>query len=98
MQGEDLTTVLPISPSEGALGGKVPVATLDGKVALTLPGGTQSGQQLRLKGKGLPKDAHSRGDLIVEVRIMVPKTLSARERELFEQLAASSPFNPRENA
>lgn len=98
VDGHNLVTTLAVSPWEAALGTKAPVSTLDGEVLVTVPPGSQSGQRLRLRGKGLPKRAGAgdgRGDLIAELRIMVPKELSARERELFEQLSRESRFDPR---
>jgi curved DNA-binding protein len=74
----------------------VHVPTVDGKINLTIPAGTQSEQALRVRGKGMPIDTHKHGDLMVKVRITVPKHLSARERELFEKLAEESRFNPRQ--
>lgn len=93
----DLLTTLPVSPSEAALGAKVPVTTLDGEVLVTVPAGSQSGQKLRLRGKGLPKRAggDARGDLIAELRIVVPKELTPEERALYERLRDESRFDPR---
>ena len=92
----DLEMDLPTTPWEAALGAKVEVPTLDGKVAMTLPAGASSGQRMRLRGKGLPKrGGQSRGDLYAIVQIAVPKDLTDKERELFEELARTSPFNPR---
>ena len=100
VRGHDLTTPLPVSPWEAALGAKVNVPTLDGDVTMTLPAGTPSGRKLRLKGRGMPKrgakgkDAE-RGDLFAEVRLVVPESLSDEERELFENLREASTFDPR---
>jgi len=95
LEGEELKTVLPLSPWEAALGAKINVRTLDGTIAVTVPAGAQSGQQLRLRGKGFPKSPKERGDLLAELKVAVPKTLNAREKELFEQLSNESSFNPR---
>jgi curved DNA-binding protein len=86
-----------VSPWEAALGAKVPVRTLDGQVTLTVPAGAQSGQKLRLRGKGLPRRAGTdgRGDLLVHLKTVVPKHLNEREKELFETLAKESKFDPR---
>jgi curved DNA-binding protein len=101
IDGSNVITTANITPWEAALGAKITVQALSGSVALTVPAGAQSGQQFRLRGKGLPiKDSvalseRGSGDLLVELKIVVPKTLTPRERELFEQLANSSTFNPR---
>jgi len=91
INGNDLTTTLTISPWEAALGDKLPVQTLDGEVTLTIAPGTSSGSRLRLAGKGF-----NEGDLFVRIRIAVPKDMSDKERELFEQLKDESDFKPRE--
>ncbi len=93
--GHDLTTELRISPWEAALGAKVPVHTLDGTLNVTVPPGASSGARLRLAGQGLPKRGKERGDLFVRLKIVVPKTLSPKERELYEKMKAESEFNPR---
>jgi curved DNA-binding protein len=97
----DLLTKLPVTPWEAALGSKLTAKTLDQDVTLTLPPGVASGARLRLRGKGMThrpigKDpTPQRGDLLVEIRIVVPKELTDKERELFEQLRDNSQFNPR---
>lgn len=96
-EGNRILLDLPLTPAEAALGTKVEVPTLeDGKVLLTVPPGTSSGMKLRLKDKGIvdPK-TRQRGDLFATVRIMVPKSLSDAERELYQQLAAARSDNPR---
>lgn len=95
LKGHDLATAVDITPWEAALGAKVPVPTIDGKINLTVPAGTQSGQTLRVRGKGMPVSSGRYGDLLVNLRIVVPKHLSARERHLFEELAKESRFDPR---
>lgn len=96
----DLITELRLSPWEAALGAKVPVHTLDGVVTLTVPPGTQSGQKLRLRNKGLPKrgagQTAERGDLFARTSIVVPRNLTEKERELLEQLQTESKFDPRQ--
>lgn len=87
----DLYFDLALSPWEAALGAEVEVPTLDGPVLLTIPPGTRSGRKLRLRGRGLA--AHS--DLYALVHIDVPGALSPRERELFQELAKISRFQPR---
>ncbi len=86
-----------VAPWEAVLGASVSVPTLDGRVSIKIPPGTQSGQQLRVRGRGLPKTGGEAGDLIVEVQIEVPAKLTDAERQLWEQLAKESKFNPRES-
>ena len=93
--GHDLYVDLPIAPWEAVLGATVEVPTLDGAVRLKVPAGTKTGQQLRLAKRGLPKPREGEGDLYAVVQITVPAAPTARERELFEQLAKESPFDPR---
>ncbi|MDD3364071.1 MAG: DnaJ C-terminal domain-containing protein [Syntrophomonas sp.] len=91
----DLEVEMPISPWEAALGTKVELSTLTGKVNLNIPAGVQSGQKLRLRGKGMPAAKGLYGDLFAVIKIAVPKTLNERERELFEELSRVSSFSPR---
>jgi DnaJ-class molecular chaperone len=71
------------------LGGEVRVPTLDGDVALKIPAGTNGGKTFRLRGKGMPgaRKPKQYGDLLATVQVQVPRKLSARERELFQELA-----------
>jgi len=91
----DLRTELSVTPSEAALGAKVPVPTVEGEVRVSVPAGSKSGRKLRLRDKGLPDDSGGRGDLYAVLSIAVPEELSDRERELFEELADVSNFDPR---
>jgi DnaJ-class molecular chaperone with C-terminal Zn finger domain len=95
LNGADLEEEIKITPWEAALGTKVELPTMTGSVNLTIPAGVQPGQKLRLRGKGMPavKDRH--GDLYAIIKIVVPKHLSQRERELFEELSQVSTFSPR---
>jgi curved DNA-binding protein len=95
VDGRDITAPLPVAPWEAALGAKVPVETPGGTVQVTVPAGSSCGRRLRLRGRGLPNPRGRPGDFYAEVRIMVPKSPSPEERELFEQLAKTSTFNPR---
>lgn len=98
VQGRDLVTQVPITPSEAVLGAKVPVEAMDGELVVTIPPGSQSGQRLRVRGKGLPgRGTATAGDLYVELRIVVPKEPSEEERSLYEQIANTSNFRPRES-
>lgn len=96
--GHNLRTTLKLAPWEAALGTEVNVPTLEGSVKMKVPAGIQSGQSLRLKGKGLNRKPGDAGDLLVSVQIAVPKELTPRERELFEELAKESAFQPRSGA
>ncbi len=95
VRGDDLEIELPIAPWEGALGTKVEVPTIDSKVDLTIPAGTQSGQRLRLRGQGLNKRGGGRGDEYVRLKIVTPKEISAEERRLYAELKRASKFDPR---
>jgi molecular chaperone DnaJ len=96
-KGDDLFTEVAVSFPEAALGAEVPVTTLDGtRLTARIPAGTSSGQKLRLRGKGMPLlRGEGAGDLYVKIRVMVPKELTPRERELIEELARLRPENPR---
>ena len=95
LDGHNLQVKVPIAPWEAALGATVQVVTMDGRVKLKIPPGTQSGQKLRLRGKGFPKKDAERGDLIARLNIVLPKKLTAKEKELFAEMAKVSSFNPR---
>jgi curved DNA-binding protein len=95
LSGRDIHVGLPVSPWEAALGATIPVQTVGGEVKVRVAPGSSSGRRLRLRGEGMPNPKGKPGDLYAEVRVMVPKTLSRRERELFEELAAVSDFDPR---
>lgn len=90
VDGRDLTTDLPVAPWEAALGASVAVTTPDGTATVKVPPGSSTGRRLRLRGEGL-----AGGDLYARIRVDVPKELSTTERELFEQLARASDFDPR---
>lgn len=96
-QGDyDLHARLDIAPWEAALGAKVPFRHFDGsEVSLTIPAGSASGRELRLRGLGRPRRAGQRGDLYVELRIVVPAAQDAAQRKLWEELARVSRFDPR---
>jgi molecular chaperone DnaJ len=88
-RGDDVYCTVPINIAQAALGTRVRVRTLDGKVELKIPPGTQSGTKFRLKGKGVKTDG-SKGDQYVEVAVEVPKRLSQKQKELLEQFARES--------
>jgi len=87
VEGSDLVHEVKIAPWQAALGDQIIVPTLEGNARLKLPPGTQGGQRFRLRARGLPGVSGQRGDLYVVVQIFVPKKLSEREREIWEQLA-----------
>ncbi len=91
---DDLQIELAVTPWEAVLGAEVQVPTVAGKVAMTIPPGTQTGQRMRLRGQGLNR-LNGRGDQYVKIRIVVPTRPTDRERELFDKLAKESAFNPR---
>jgi curved DNA-binding protein len=93
----DVEIELPVTPWEAALGAKVRVPTIEGSVDMTVPAGTQGGQRLRLRGQGLHRRRSGRGDQYVRLQLVNPPTLTDSERDLFEKLAATSRFNPRES-
>jgi molecular chaperone DnaJ len=96
-RGDDLYTVVPISVSEAALGAKIEVPTLDGRAQLRVPPGTNSGQKLRLREKGVPsaRAQGTRGDLYVELQVIVPKPVDERVRNLLKELQKLEPEDPR---
>ncbi|MFI6979085.1 DnaJ C-terminal domain-containing protein [Embleya sp. NPDC050154] len=96
LDGRDVHVRLAVTPWEAALGATVPVRTPSGATAkVTVPAGSSSGRRLRLRGEGMPGPRGANGDLYAELRIMVPPRLNDRERELLEELAAVSSFDPR---
>ncbi|SCK06504.1 DnaJ C-terminal domain-containing protein [Streptomyces sp. WMMB 322] len=95
LDGRDIHVQVPVTPWEAALGATVPVPTPDRPAKVSVPGGSSSGRRLRLRGEGMPDPGGSPGDLYAELRVMVPSAPSGRERELFEELAATSDFDPR---
>ena len=95
--GYDLYKYLPITPWEAALGTKASISSIDEEVNVIVPKGTQSGELIRIGGKGYKNGKGSRGDLVAEVKIMVPTEMSEKETELFKDLSEVSKFEPRIN-
>jgi molecular chaperone DnaJ len=96
-EGDDIHVVIPVTATEAALGAKIEVPTIDGRALLKIPPGTQSGQKLRLREKGVPsatKDS-ARGDEIVEVKLTVPMPRDERTKELLREIAKLNPEDPR---
>ena len=85
-EGDDLHLVVPVAVHEAALGAKLEVPSLDGPTRLRVPPGTQSGQRFRLRERGVPSPRHGRrGDLVIEVRLVLPKLLDERSKELLRE-------------
>jgi molecular chaperone DnaJ len=96
--GDDIYISVPVSAMEAALGAKIEVPTIDGRALLKIPPGTQSGQKLRLREKGVPSATKEgvRGDEIVEITVTVPMPRDERTKELLRELAKLNPEDPRE--
>jgi curved DNA-binding protein len=95
VRGSDLYYDLDLAPWEAVLGATVSIPALDGAVSVKIPAGSNKGQQLRVRGKGLPAGGGTRGDLYAVISIQMPGEVTAAERELWQQLAQKSTFNPR---
>jgi len=93
LSGKDVQIELPLAPWEAALGAKVAVPTLGGKVELTVPAGAQSGQKLRLRGRGFPGNPN--GDQFVSIKLVTPAAESAQARQAYERMKREFDFNPR---
>jgi molecular chaperone DnaJ len=96
-QGEDILVTVPVSVAEASLGAKVEVPTIDGRAQLKIPPGTQSGQKLRMRERGVESAQHAgqRGDEIVTVNVVVPHLNDERSREIMRELARLNPDDPR---
>jgi molecular chaperone DnaJ len=96
--GDDIYLTVPVAATEAALGAKIEVPTIDGRALLKIPPGTQSGQKLRLREKGVPSATKDdvRGDEIVEITVTVPMPRDERTKELLRELAKLNPEDPRE--
>lgn len=95
LDGRDVHLTLPVAPWEAALGARIDVPTLGGRVSMNIPAGSSSGKRLRLKGRGLP--GKPQGDQIVTLKVVVPKAATRRQRELYEELRKEQEFNPRQD-
>ncbi len=95
LEGKDIYLSLAITPWESALGATIAIPTLGGKVDLKISANAQSGQKLRLKGRGLP--GNPAGDQYVLLKIMTPPATTEQQRELYQKMAENMPFNPRTN-
>jgi len=95
-EGDDLHVVVPVAIHEAALGARIDVPTLDGPARLRVPPGTQSGTRLRLRERGVPSPVGgARGDLLVEVRLMLPRVLDERSKELLREFGRHNAEDPR---
>lgn len=95
-EGKNILCTIPVSLNEALLGARIEVPTVDGKAWLSLPPGTQTGQKFRLRGKGAPDPkGNSRGDELVEVKLVLPEISDQRSRELLQELFQRNPQNPR---
>ena len=97
LKGNDLYTDLYLTPWEAALGTKTKVNSIDEATQVYIPEGIQTGELIRISGKGYKDGKGGRGDLVAEVKVMVPKRLSQEEKKLFENLNKISKFNPRKD-
>jgi molecular chaperone DnaJ len=96
--GDDIQVQIPVTVPEAALGAKIEVPTIDGRAQLKIPPGTQSGQKLRMRGKGVPSAVHEgvRGDEIVTVEVVVPQLRDERSKEILREFAKLNPEDPRQ--
>lgn len=94
--GTDILYELPITPSEAALGATINIPVPDGNIVIKIPPETSSGQKLKMAGQGIKDSKGKKGDLIVTIKIQMPKGLSAKEKELYKELSEQRAFNPRE--
>ena len=97
LKGSDIYTDLLLTPWEAALGTRANVESIDEETKVYIPQGIQSGEKIRIAGKGYNNGNGTRGDLVAEVKVMVPKKLTEQEKEIFEKLNEISKFNPRNN-
>ncbi|MHB8354230.1 MAG: DnaJ C-terminal domain-containing protein, partial [Burkholderiales bacterium] len=93
-EGTDLHMTLPVTPWEAALGAVVPVDLPHGAIKVRIPSGAQNGNQLRVRGKGLPGEPA--GDLLLEMAVVLPPADTPKARALYETMARELPFNPRD--
>ena len=95
LKGCDVYTDLLLTPWEAALGAKANIQTIDDETNIYIPQGIQRGEKIRIPGKGYKIGNGKRGDLVAEVKVMVPKVLTDEEKSIFEKLNKISNFNPR---
>ena len=95
LEGYDLYTDLLLTPWEAALGTRTTVKTIDDETNIYVPEGIQSGEKIRIPNKGYYASKDTRGDLVAEVKVVVPKHLSKEEKNIYQELSKISKFNPR---
>jgi curved DNA-binding protein len=98
VRGADLYYELELAPWEAVLGSTATIPALDGPVTVKIPAGANNGQQLRVRGKGLPANGNQRGDIYAELSVQLPTQVSEEEKKLWEELAKVSNFNPRKTS
>lgn len=94
-EGRDLRLNLPVAPWEAALGAVIPVDMPDGPLNVRIPAGAQSGDALRVRGKGIPSDPP--GDLLIELKVVLPPAQTPKAREIYETMARELAFDPRQS-
>lgn len=95
VEGHDLIITVPLAPWEAALGAKIAVPTLTGRINLTIRPDSQAGQRLRVKGNGLMNKQGQRGDLYAQLKVVMPKSTDDAAKALWEKLAETAAFDPR---
>jgi molecular chaperone DnaJ len=96
--GDDIHITVPVTVPEASLGAKVEVPTIDGRAQLKIPPGTQPGQKLRMRERGVESAQHAgmRGDQIVTIQVVTPHLQDERSREIMRELGKLNPQDPRE--
>ena len=97
LDGCDIKSNLYITPWEAALGTRVKLTAIDESISVFVPAGICSGEVIKIPGKGYKKGDGSRGDLVVKIKIVVPKKISEEEQELYKKLSEISKFEPRKS-
>ena len=96
LNGTDLYTTIPITPWDAALGTKTKISSIDdSKTQVYIPNGVQSGETIEIPQKGYKTTDGQRGNLIAQIKIVVPDKLTAEEKEMFKKLKEISKFNPK---
>jgi DnaJ-class molecular chaperone len=94
-QGDDIVIELPITLDEAVLGGKIEVPTVSGRVALTIPKGSSSGQTLRLRGKGVKTRGGTQGDQLVRLKVVMPPEIDSELQEFMQKWREGHRYDPR---
>jgi curved DNA-binding protein len=96
VDGRDLHVALPVAPWEAALGAVIPVEAPDGRLQVRIPAGAQSGRVLRVRGRGIPGEPS--GNLLLEIRVVLPEATTPKAKELYETMARELAFDPRRSS